>query len=278
MRELSVRKAEQHDIQALTALSDQVFSKEAERWMPEGGTDANVQPPGYADPEMMQYMSAHLDVLCLELEGVLIGGAVLTFPARGYARIDRIFIAVSQQGKGYGKQAMKQLEKQYPDRFKWQLETSARQLPNRYFYQACGYELVFETEDELYFEKKRDVTRPSGQIVDRDLSERELISIKAEDVNVTDANLQRFSVSNANLRKSRFQNVNMSGSLLADSTIEEASFWYAGLTNSTFRACNLTNVKLTGCQIEGMEINGLSVEKMISAYKKENQHGSFKEN
>ncbi|WP_166805830.1 GNAT family N-acetyltransferase [Jeotgalibacillus sp. R-1-5s-1] len=278
MEKLTLRKADQHDLVSLTTLSDQVFSMEADRWMLEGGTDANVQPPGYADQEMMMYMLEHLEVVCLELDGEMVGGAVLTFPARGYVRIDRIFIAVSHQGKGWGKQAMKLLEERYPDCFRWQLETSVRQVPNRYFYQACGYELVFETEDELYFEKKQEMNKPSGQIVDRDLSERELISIKAENVNVTDANLQRFSVSNANLRKSRFQNVNMSDSLLADSTIHNASFWYAGLKNSTFRACDFTNVKLTGCEIEGMEIDGVSVEKMISVFKKENQHALSKEN
>lgn len=257
-------------VRELTALSSAVFSKEADLWLADREEDANIRPPGYDSEDMMTYMVTHLDTYGIYEGDRLIGGVILTVPASGYARVDRIFIHPDLQGKGYGKEAIRVIEDMYPDITRWQLETSARQINNRYFYEAAGYECVWETE-ELMFEKKRPdsgaVTKEYFHRQDQDYSHAELISLTAPQVKVADANIRSLSVSNAAMQESKFQNVNLSDSLLADSTVQHATFWFTDLSGTLFRTANLSNVKLENCDISGMTIDGIPVDELIKAYK-----------
>ncbi|WP_404407389.1 GNAT family N-acetyltransferase [Jeotgalibacillus malaysiensis] len=101
--------AEESMVKELTSLSSEVFRQEAERWLAAGEKDANIQPPGYDSEDMMAYMVTHLDTYGIYEGDRLIGGAVLTIPASGYARIDRVFIHPGLQGKGYGKAAIERV-------------------------------------------------------------------------------------------------------------------------------------------------------------------------
>ncbi|MDZ5713287.1 GNAT family N-acetyltransferase [Jeotgalibacillus haloalkalitolerans] len=262
-------KAEASMVKELTALSSEVFSREAARWLTAGEEDANIQPPGYDSEDMMTYMITYLDTYGIYNDGTLIGGAVLTLPASGYARIDRIFIAPELQGKGFGKEAIRQIEKSYPEVTRWQLETSPKQIGNRYFYESVGYECVWETE-ELMFEKKllASVEPENTRRQDQDYTSAELISVQARGVKVTDANIRSLHISNAAMQQTKMQNVNLSDSLVADSTVQNATFWFADLSSSVFRTSDMSGVALENCNIAGMTIDGISVEELMKVYKK----------
>ncbi|MFB1082864.1 GNAT family N-acetyltransferase [Jeotgalibacillus sp. JSM ZJ347] len=273
--EQSIRlvKADESMVKELTALSSEVFNREAARWLTDGEEDANIQPPGYDSEDMMTYMITHLDTYGIYEDEVLVGGAVLTIPASGYARIDRIFIDPELQGKGIGKEAIRLIENNYSKVTRWQLETSAKQTGNRYFYESVGYECVWETE-ELMFEKKSSVSdtyvKNDMQRQDQDYTGAELISIQATDVKVTDANIRSLNISNAAMQQTKLQNVNLSDSIIADSTVQNATFWFADLSRSVFKTSDMSGVALENCNISGMTIDGISIEELIKAYKNEN--------
>ncbi|MBM7579589.1 GNAT family N-acetyltransferase [Jeotgalibacillus terrae] len=274
--EIKLIKAESSMIKELTALSAAVFSQEAAVWLAKGEKDANIQPPGYDSEDMMSYMIMHLHTYGIYKCDTLIGGVILTIPASHYARIDRIFIDQKQQGKGYGKKAIQLIEKIYPEVTRWQLETSAKQINNRYFYESAGYTCAWETE-ELMFEKKLPGHEGSkGDFIqrqDQEYSQAELISVNAQSVKVTDANIRSLHISNAAMQQARFQNVNLSESLIADSTVQHTTFWFTDLSESVFRTADMSGVALENCNISGMTIDGIPVTDLIKAYKKENKHG-----
>ncbi|TFE02094.1 GNAT family N-acetyltransferase [Jeotgalibacillus salarius] len=270
-------KADESMVKKLTGLSSEVFSQEASIWLPEGAEDANIQPPGYDSEDMMAYMITHLDVFGIYQGNNLIGGVVITAPISTYARIDRIFIDHNLQGKGYGKKAIQLIEKAYPNVKRWQLETSARQTNNRYFYESVGYECVWETE-ELMFEKNlSDCKNRNDHIMqkqDQDYTRAELISINAQEVKLTDANIRSLHISNAAMQQTKLQNVNLSDSIVADATVQNATFWFADLSGSVFRTSDMSGVALENCNISGMTIDGISVEELMKVYEKGNRNGA----
>ena len=80
-------------------------------------------------------------------DGTIIGGAfVVAFGKKG--ELGSIFLDPQQQRKGYGKQAMRMIEKLYPKVNRWKLDTPAESYGLHQFYESLGYVKIGEMEDK----------------------------------------------------------------------------------------------------------------------------------
>ena len=78
------------------------------------------------------------DCYVILLEGVPVGG-VRTLLREGARRISPIFLVPACQGKGVGREAMRQLEALYPEAERWSLETIEQEANLCRFYESLGY-------------------------------------------------------------------------------------------------------------------------------------------
>ncbi|MGX2946356.1 GNAT family N-acetyltransferase [Enterococcus alishanensis] len=75
-----------------------------------------------------------------------IGGAFVV-PLRKKGEIGAIFIDPDHQKKGYGRQIMLAIEKQYPKVKRWKLDTPSENFHLHHFYESLGYKKTGEIKD-----------------------------------------------------------------------------------------------------------------------------------
>lgn len=137
------------DAEALTAISKRAFETDVTV-----GRGRKGGPPGYASvkwqAEMIGRASAYWTIL---LDEALIGGAVVISQPRGRYTLARIFIDPDHHRRGRGLRAMQLLFNTYPEARLWNLEAPPWNTRTRAFYEKLGFEIIRETEDEVFYKK-----------------------------------------------------------------------------------------------------------------------------
>lgn len=134
---VSMRKMKKNDMPALYGTAVRAFQADYEQY--------GVYPP-LMDLKRRRLRPPRIFGKTV-LEGdTIIGGAfILALGKKG--TIGAVFLDPSQQGKGYGRQAMLTIEKMYPKVKKWKLETPEGSERNHRFYESLGYVKVGEMRD-----------------------------------------------------------------------------------------------------------------------------------
>jgi GNAT superfamily N-acetyltransferase len=302
--EIAIEKASLEDAVLLTKIKKEAFDAEAVRWLDDKSViDYNIQPPGYDSIEMNRFMIRELEVYKVIADKQLAGGIIVTLSGATYGRIDRIFINPDFQGKGIGSSVMQLIEKEFPEVRVWNLETSARQKNNHYFYEKMGFRTTFESEEEYCYEKRieNDVKDKrllkgknlSGRLYEHsDLSNSVCYGVILKESSVSNSNLMDIHVSNCNMRNGKYQNINFTHSLFADLNLsyseiahvtlgavrflntnlgegkDPLSFEGCNLQGSKFSNCNLKGVEIQKSDLSGMKIENIPVEELLEAYKR----------
>ncbi|MGR3764007.1 GNAT family N-acetyltransferase [Rossellomorea sp. NS-SX7] len=303
--EIAIEKASLDDAPLLTEIMKTTFDEEAVRWLDNGKytVDYNVQPPGYASVEKNKYMIRELEVYKIFVEKQIAGGIIVTISGTSYGRIDRIFIHPDFQGKGIGTSVIELIETEFPQVKIWNLETSARQKNNHFFYEKVGYRTVYESEEEYCYEKKieKNVEKKnlvkekdiSGRLYEHcDLSHSEFYGVRSEESSFSNSNLMGSHVSNCNVSRAKFQNINFTHSLFADLNLSNSQFAHVTLSDVHFRNtdlgeekdslsfegcdlqgtrfsnCNLKGVTIEDCDLSEVMINHIPVKELLDAYKR----------
>ncbi|XCA83193.1 GNAT family N-acetyltransferase [Exiguobacterium mexicanum] len=281
---MHIREATTSDQTIFTEVSRASFKQEADRLrLPY--RDLNIEPPGYDDEAMSLYLIEQLTCYVIELEGQVVGGAVVTLTGQDYGRIDRIFIHPYRQGKEIGKRVLQSIEELHPTVRIWELETSTAQPNNVAFYRAAGYQSVFESDQEVCF-VKRVKQRTDHMILryeERSITGAQAYGMDASRVSITNSNVSELQAHNCNFTKSQFRNINfretefddlnLSGSQYRFVTMYESgrptTFFHTNLTNTIFENCRLDGVQIEGSSIDGLTIDGVHVKDLLEYYRKE---------
>ncbi|WP_195743191.1 GNAT family N-acetyltransferase [Bacillus cereus] len=300
---ISIEKATILDAEKLTEIMKRTFDEEAKRWLYGQGDviDYNIQPPGYSSVEMMKYSIEELDTYKVIMDEKVIGGIIVTISGKSYGRIDRIFVKPFLQGKGIGSRVIKLIEEKFPNIRIWDLETSSRQINNHHFYKKMGYEIIFKSEDEYCYVKRKNVDAvgenliknkdmKNGQYENCNLVNTEYYQVNLKNSAFVGSNIMHMNMSNCNISQSTFRNINFRNSSYADLNISGSKFNFVtlggvqfrdtslgedkdpisfdrcDLESTTIRSSNLKNIEIENCDITGMKINGISVEELLELY------------
>lgn len=293
MTQLSLLAAKLEDAGQLTAIMKRTFDEEARRWLGALDTpvvDYNIQPPGYDSIYTTRYMIEELTYYKILVEEHLVGGVILTLTGNRFGRIDRIFIDPAYQGRGFGSEVIRLVEKAHPSVTTWDLETSQRQKGNFHFYEKMGFERTFETEDEVCYIKRISVglagenefescnlegsTIYGSNLANSAFSNSTLSGAHFSNINLSGSKFQNINfrdtlIADLNLSGSMVKHVDMSGVGFSDTSIEGApvSFERCELMGSRFYNCEMGDVEITDCNISGMKIDGVSVEELLEVYR-----------
>ncbi|PGV57063.1 GNAT family N-acetyltransferase [Bacillus cereus] len=302
---ISIEKATILDAEKLTEIMKRTFDEEAKRWLygQDDVIDYNIQPPGYSSIEMMKYSIEELDSYKVIMDEKIIGGIIVTISGKSYGRIDRIFVEPVYQGKGIGSYVIKLIEEEYPNIRIWDLETSSRQINNHHFYKKMGYEIMFKSEDEYCYVKRKNVDAvgenliknkdmKNGQYENCNLVNTEYYQVNLKNSAFVGSNIMHMNMSNCNVSQSKFRNINFRRSSYADLNLssskfngvtlggvqfqntslgdekEPISFENCDLEGSTIHNSNLKNIEIVNCDITGMKINGIPIENLLELYNK----------
>ena len=135
------------DAALLAAISRAAFHTDVDVGCEEPGG-----PPGYASAEWQRKMMVLAsDYLCILVDDLIAGGAVIFYQGTGRYYLGRVFLDPRYQRLGIGLDVMAQILARYPDARLWTLETPAWNHRTRAFYHKAGFDLVRETADELFF-------------------------------------------------------------------------------------------------------------------------------
>ncbi len=302
---ITIDKATILDAGKLTEIMTRTFDEETKRWLCDQGDviDYNIQPPGYSSVEMMKYSIEELDSYKVIMDEKIIGGIIVTISGKSYGRIDRIFVDPVYQGKGIGSYVIKLIEEEYPNIRIWDLETSSRQINNHHFYKKMGYEIIFKSEDEYCYVKRKNVDAAgenliknkdmkNGQYENCNLVNTEYYQVNLKNSAFVGSNIMHMNMSNCNVSQSKFRNINFRRSSYADLNLssskfnlvtlggvqfqntslgdekEPISFENCDLEGSTIHNSNLKNIEIVNCDITGMKINGIPIENLLELYNK----------
>ena len=208
---ITIQKAVTSDADKLTEIMKKTFDEEAKRWLINLDVlDYNIQPPGYASVEVTKYMMEELVYYKIIHKQDIVGGIIVTVTGKSFGRIDRIFVDPDYQGRKIGSTALALIEEEFPSVTIWDLETSSRQINNHHFYEKMGYKVVYKTEDEFGYMKRKE--RSSGTlnlIENKDLSNTQYVNCDMEKTEYYQVNLEGSSFSNSNLMSAHFSNCNL---------------------------------------------------------------------
>jgi GNAT superfamily N-acetyltransferase len=300
---ISIEKATILDAEKLTEIMTKTFDEEAKHWLCGQGDviDYNIQPPGYSSVEMMKYSIEELDSFKVKMDKEIIGGIIVTISGKSYGRIDRIFVDSVYQGKGIGSQVINLIEEKFQNIKIWNLETSSRLINNHHFYKKMGYEIIFKSEDEYCYVKRKKADSneenlaenkdmKNGQYENCNLANTEYYQVNLKNSSYVSSNVMNINMSNCNVSQSTFRNINFRNSSYADLNISGSKFNFVtlggvqfkdtslgedkdpisfdrcDLESTTIRSSNLKNIEIENCNITGMKINGIPVEELLELY------------
>lgn len=300
---IEIQKAVLTDAEMLTDIMKKTFDKEAERWISNQEViDFNIQPPGYSSVEMTKYMIEELTYYKIMYNSMMVGGIIVTITGASFGRIDRIFIDPDYQGRKIGSRVIELMEEEFPSVRVWDLETSSRQVNNHHFYEKLGFELIFKTEEEYAYIKRKalrtekldeDKDGVPSQYEDCQMEKTEYYQVNLEGSSFSNSTLMSSQMSNCNLSHSKFQNINFRNAYFADLNLsnskmrlvtlggmcfkdtnlgeekEPISFERCDLEGTKIRNSNLRNLEITDSDITGMTINHIPVEELLEFYDRE---------
>jgi len=160
-REVTLRRARLEEAAALAAISTRAFDGDAAAGPPGPGG-----PPGYASPGWQQQMMAVGRYHAILVDGALAGGAIVFGMGPGHYELGRLFLDPEWHGQGIGKQVMARLFADYPDAYRWTLDTPVWNRRTRHFYESLGFAAVGESRhlggpDLVLYERRGGGTTPA---------------------------------------------------------------------------------------------------------------------
>ena len=135
---LSIRKMQKGDVEILFSIALLSFQPDYDKY--------GVYPP-LIRLKQRKFLPPRIFGKTILADGAIIGGAfVVAFGRKG--ELGSIFLDPQQRQKGYGKQAMRMIEKLYPKVSRWKLDTLAESYGLHRFYESLGYVKIGEMEDK----------------------------------------------------------------------------------------------------------------------------------
>ena len=132
-----MRKMKKEDVPMLYEIALRAFQPDFEKY--------GVYPP-LLKTDKKKFLPPLIFGKVILLEDKEIGGAfVVGMGKRG--EVGAIFIDPEQQKKGYGRQVMMAIEKQYPKVKRWKLDTPSENYHLHRFYESLGYVKTGELKD-----------------------------------------------------------------------------------------------------------------------------------
>lgn len=152
-----LKKASLNDYEELHAMQRVSFDKLLEKY------EDYETNPGAESPEviMQKIKQDYTDFYFIVLEGQNIGAIRVVKLSDKICRIAPMFILPQNQGNGYAKCTLKQVEKLYPDVETWELDTIKQESKLCHLYESIGYEFTGKEEiikDDMtivYYQKRR---------------------------------------------------------------------------------------------------------------------------
>ena len=133
-----IRNTTYNDIEQLEQIYREAFESN-NRFFPDNMVEDSEDGASDLSPSLA-FQIPEKTVLSLELDGTLIGGIILTLFNKNANKLDRLYIAPKYQGKGFGYDAWRYIEKTYPNPFGWELITPTCLINNACFYiNKCGF-------------------------------------------------------------------------------------------------------------------------------------------
>lgn len=149
-----IRLAEQDEVDTLTRLSTEAFDTD----VTVGGKESDG-PPNYNSVAWHEQMRKYKCFYTI-LENDKIVGGILVFPDHqneAVINLGRIFIDPKLHHTGLGFAAMLQVEKLFPTRTIWQLDTPIWNIRTNSFYPKLGYKEMKRDEEFVYYQKEINV-------------------------------------------------------------------------------------------------------------------------
>jgi RimJ/RimL family protein N-acetyltransferase len=150
MENVIFNKIYERDLKTLTEISKKAFHTDhlVGCDKKEGG------PPGYDSKQfhmrMMKISKAFYKIVYMD---TIIGGFWIMDKGNGHYYFARIFLDPVYHKKGIGLQSFEWLFNKYPDATKWTLETPPWNIRTRAFYTKLGFQIIKETDDDVFFER-----------------------------------------------------------------------------------------------------------------------------
>ncbi len=148
MPTISLEYATNLDAVALAQISLRAFASDLLCGAPGDGG-----PPGYASPAWQASAMQSATYFKILVEGELAGGAIVYAQGQGRYYLGRVFLDPAMHRQGIGLAVMQLIFAHFPDAHRWTLETPPWNTRTRNFYQRLGFQIVKETEEDLFFEK-----------------------------------------------------------------------------------------------------------------------------
>jgi len=148
-----IQKAQFSDLPKILALQKECYLQEAAIY-----NDYHI-PPLVQTLAAIEASFEHQTFLKLVLNYQIIG-AVRAYEEKGICKIGRLMVHPDFHNKGFGKQLMEAIEKEFPKVNRYELFTGHESQKNLKFYQKLGYlefhrKRVHEKLELIYLEKKQ---------------------------------------------------------------------------------------------------------------------------
>lgn len=146
-----IRLAEQDEVGILTKLSTDAFNTD----VTVGGKESDG-PPNYDSVVWHEQMRNYKCLYSIIEDDKIVGG-LLVFPDRqnnALINLGRIFIDPKLHHTGLGFNAMLQVEKLFPSRSIWQLDTPIWNIRTNSFYRKLGYKEIKRDDEFVYYQKE----------------------------------------------------------------------------------------------------------------------------
>lgn len=135
---ISLKKMKKKDVPLLYEIAERAFQSDYEKY--------GVYPP-LLKTQKKTFLPPLIFGKVILVGNNIIGGVfVVTIGKKG--ELGAVFIDPEYQQKGYGREVMLEIEKQYPKVKKWKLETPSESYHLHHFYESLGYIKVGEIEDK----------------------------------------------------------------------------------------------------------------------------------
>lgn len=118
-------------------------------------TEQNGQPSGYDSLEWNCRMISSSLSYEITLDGMVVGGLIVTRLGCDHFHIVRIWVEPGYQSAGIGSRALALLEASHRQASLWTVEAPSRACRRRHFYKRNGYAISREGNGIVHFEKRR---------------------------------------------------------------------------------------------------------------------------
>ncbi|BBF42896.1 hypothetical protein lbkm_1581 [Lachnospiraceae bacterium KM106-2] len=142
MEKIMLKQLLKEDITTLTPIMKEAFDRDYQLHFHKGAGG----PEGYDDGSFLRRWALNKNATSytVRVKDVIIGAVILWINERTKENmLGCIFLDVSYQDGGYGKQVWDKIEQTYPDTLMWRTETPGFSRRNHYFYvMKCGFHIV----------------------------------------------------------------------------------------------------------------------------------------